>query len=137
MDRNTIRKFICKRCNKPTHDFLAVAKGVLPDGTRWEDENLDLCKKCFKITRKEYNQTEVIREALSYGLIKDEDLPKLQTDKDFKRKIFRELAERKSALVKRRNDYIKNGGKHKSPSDLKRQLEREQKRLADLDGVDK
>ena len=111
MERNTIRKFICKRCNKPTHDFLAVAKGILPDGTRWEDENIDLCKRCFKITRKEMNQTEVIREALTTGLVQDKDLKRLQTDKDFKRKIFRELAERKCALVKRRNDYIKHGGK--------------------------
>jgi len=125
MERNTIRKFICKRCNKPTHDFLAVAKGVLPDGTRWEDENLDLCKRCFKITRKETNQTEVIREALAQGLVKDEELPKLQIDANFKRKIFRELAERKSGLLKRRNDYVKQGGKHKSPSNLRRKEKRE------------
>jgi len=136
MERNTIRHFICKRCNKKTHDFLAVLKGVLPDGTKFEDENIDLCKRCFKKTRKEQAQTALVQQAFQLGLIKDEDFTKIQDDMQFKKHLFEKLMELKREAIKIKNDKLKwKTRKHKSPSHLRRIVQREQKRLAEIDGV--
>jgi hypothetical protein len=132
MMRSSVRKFICKRCDKKSVDNLAQAKGVLQDGTKWEDENIDLCTKCFKKTRKERSQTIAIRDAMQLGLLSENDLGKIQDDPQFKKKIFEQVDEIQRKALRKRNDRVKGIGV--SPSDEKRKDSR--KVLQGLKGIE-
>ena len=122
MTQRSIRRYKCKRCNKNTTDYLANARGVFDDGVKWEQENIDLCDKCFKITRKEVSQTEQISEMIALKIVKDEDLTKFQEDKKFKQEKFREYQNIKRLQLKKRND--KNKGIGVSPSNARRKESR-------------
>ena len=122
MNDRSIRRYKCKRCFKNTTDYLANARGVFKDGTKWEQENIDLCDKCFNKTRKEVNQTSSINEMMGLGIVKDEDLTKFQTDKKFKQEKFQEFQNIKRLQLKKRNDKLKGIGV--SPSNTRRKESR-------------
>lgn len=120
MRKGSVRKFECLRCHKQSTDQQAEAHGIFADGVKWEHENLDLCKKCFKLTRKENSQTMAVKEMLDRKMILEEDLPKFQDDKQFKIKLFQELDKIHREELQKRNEKIK----HISPSDKNRKESR-------------
>jgi hypothetical protein len=117
----TPRRFKCMRCEKMTVDYLAGYKKEFEDGVKLETENIDLCNKCFKKTQSEHRQTEFIKDALGKGELKDEDLIKLQEDKNFKRKFYesKEGIINKSGHAKRFKENLIKELKDKSKEDKK------------------
>ena len=138
-----VRYFDCKRCGKRTHDQWANAPYFSEKHQIMiHQENLDLCKKCFKKTRKEQSQTMAVKEAMEKGLLKEDDLSKIQDDPNFKAQLFEKLNKLIVEGVRKRNNELKNIGI--SPSDKRRKESRktlqgiralEQQKLNDLDGV--
>ena len=128
----SIRKFKCKRCHKNTNDLWASSGGVFEDGTKWSHENIDLCPRCFKITRREVSQTDVVRQMLELKMITDEDLPKFQLDKKWRAEIFAKFQEHKRNEVRKRNNAVKGIGV--SPSSLRR---KESRKLLGVKGIGK
>lgn len=95
MNRNTVRKFICKRCDKPSKDLQG---GFTQHSTKHDIdliyENIDLCDKCFKKTRQEEKNLSFLQEGIEKGLIDKDDietLKRFQTDIYFRRAILENL----------------------------------------------
>jgi len=88
----TKRHFVCKRCGKKATD--------LQGGDRIyskkhdciiESENVDLCNRCFKLTRKEEKNVQFLQMAIQEGVLDKDDVEafkKFQTDKVFKKEIL-------------------------------------------------
>lgn len=95
MNRNTIRKFVCKRCGKDAKDLQGGFKQFSEKHqVELEYENIDLCDRCFKITIREEKNVKYLQQAIAENLIKQEDIESLkrfQTDRFFRRAILENL----------------------------------------------
>jgi len=103
------RKFICKRCGKQSSDeqggFERFDKKL---DIKIVYENVDLCKKCFNRSVKDYNQLRFVESLSQKGILKtEEDFLKFQSDKKFRTKLIRENFENKAGELKKRNALIK------------------------------
>jgi hypothetical protein len=91
----TVRKFICKRCEKPSKDLQGgFSQWSQKHQAELIYENIDLCDKCFKITRNEEKNLKYLQEAMSKGLIKEGDietLKRFQMEKPFRTEILEKL----------------------------------------------
>jgi len=105
MVRETTRRFICKRCGKPSTDKMGGF-------SRWDSknqveiiyENIDLCNPCFKRTRKEQSQIGMLQQLMQKGILKtEEDFIKFQEDKQFRNKLIQENFVAKSGDLKAKN----------------------------------
>ena len=95
MDRNTVRKFVCKRCGKNATDLQG---GFTQYSQKHETdliyENVDLCKKCFKKTQQESKNLAILQEAIVQGIFKETDLDhikRFQTDIYFRRAVTEQI----------------------------------------------
>ena len=115
-----VRKFVCKRCGKNSHDEYGYSSRELPDGTRIEEEFIDLCKKCFKKSVNESRQTIRLREAIMSGECTEEDITEMQKSSVYKRKLYERLGIiRTESWISRQKKKLKL-----SPSSEKRKEKR-------------
>lgn len=95
MDRNSIRRFTCKRCGKPSTDLQGgFTQYSQKHETELIYENVDLCDKCFKQTNAEKKNLGFLQEAIQKGVFKQDDmevLKRFQTDKYFRRAILENI----------------------------------------------
>lgn len=125
MDSRSIRKFICKRCGKPSKDLQG---GFNQFSTKHniviQYENIDLCDRCFKITNREQKHIENLKKAIELGVISDKDIESLklfQSNVHFRKTILEKIG------VIKVNGIIPKTSKY-PPSYYRRLLIRKNKR---------
>ena len=95
LNTEILRKFICKRCGKKSTD----KKGGFSIHSEKHNvdliyENIDLCDRCFKKTTREEKNLKYLQEAITRGLINQNDIPtlkKFQTNLCFRKEILEKI----------------------------------------------
>lgn len=104
-----IRTFICKRCGKKDHDKEGgFSRFDTKHNVNLIYENIDLCRKCFKITKKEQMRLTMVQKLMELKLlVTEEDIKRFQTDKQFRNKLIQDNFINKKGSVKERNKKLK------------------------------
>ena len=103
-----VRHFICKRCEKPsTDEHGGFSRYDKKHNAELIYENVDLCRKCFKLTRKDQSNFNRIKILFEKHILNENNIKQFQTDRQFKFMIHKKYFVAKKGDLKKINEsYI-------------------------------
>ncbi len=121
-----IRTFYCKRCNKKSHDKEGgFSRYDTKNKVNLIYENIDLCPKCFKITKKDQQRLTMIQKLMQLKILNnEEDLKRFQTDKQFRNKLIQEHFIKKKGDTNKKNTHPPSYYNRLNRRKAKRELEK-------------